>query len=235
VRVDAMQDPPSGHEIALVGVDLVAETHVGGAVVEGALDEALDYVEEDAGCAVVGAVDGALEGEGEAVDVGLHPVATDGDAVDEDPFFVGVGAESFEDRGVGFKGALGAVEEVAEELVEEDESEDDEYALGYEEDHVVEKGEDVAGGGVQLIVESGGPWSPGNDDGEDGGEEVDEGDEVGAEELPGGRGVGQWRAWLGEGDEGAEERCIFVCGGAGRHLGVMDAGSVGVPAAMCLK
>ncbi|KFY83087.1 hypothetical protein V500_10178 [Pseudogymnoascus sp. VKM F-4518 (FW-2643)] len=222
--------------------DLVADAHVGGAVVEGALDEALDDVEEDAGGAVVGAADGALEGEREAVDVGLHPVAADGDAVDEDPFFVGVGAELFEDRGVGFEGALGAVEEVAEELVEEDKGEDvdgdhpdgeeepegggeDEDALGCEEDHVVEDGEDVAGGGEELVVEPGRPWAPGGDDGEDGGEEVDEGDEVGAEELPGRGGVGQWRAWLGEGDEGRE---ILICNGAGRHLGVVDAGTVGV-------
>ncbi|KFY07931.1 hypothetical protein V492_06692 [Pseudogymnoascus sp. VKM F-4246] len=223
--------------------DLIADPDVGGAVVEGALDEALDDVEEDAGCAVVGAADGALEGEGETVNVCLHPVTADADAVDEDPFLVCVSAELFQDCGVGFKRPLGAVEEVAEELVEEDEDEDvegdhpdweeeperhgeDEDALRDEEDHVVGDGEDVAGRGVEFIVESGGPGAPRGDDGEDGGEEVDEGDEVGAEELPGGRGVGEWCAGLGKGDEGPG---ILICG-AGGHFGVVDCRC---PAAIC--
>lgn len=181
--------------------DLVADPDVGGAVVEGALDEAFDYIEEDAGGAVVGAADGTLEGEGETVDVGLHPVSADCDAVDEYPFFVCMGTKLFENRGVGFKSSLGAVEEVAEELVEEDKGGDieayhpdgeeeperrgeDEDALCDEEDHVVDDGEDVAGRGVEFIVESGWPWSPGRDDREDGGEEVEEGYEVGAQKLP---------------------------------------------------
>ena len=35
--------------------------------------------------------DGAAEGEGEAVEVVLEPVGADGDAVDEEPAFAGVG------------------------------------------------------------------------------------------------------------------------------------------------
>lgn len=155
----------------------------------------------------MGAADGALEGEREAVDVGLHPVPADGDAINKNPFFVCVGAELVQDRGVGFKGPLGAVEEVAEEVVEGHEGEDveadkpdgeeepegggeDEDALGDKEDGVVEEGEEVARGGVEFVVGSGGPGAPGRDDAEDKGEEVEEGDEVGAKELPGRGGVG---------------------------------------------
>lgn len=149
----------------------------------------------------MGAADGALEREGEAVDVGLHPVSADCDTVDEYPFFVCVCAELFQHRGVGFECPLGAVEEVAEELVKEDKSGnvdgdhpdgeeepegrgEDETALCDKEDHVVDDREDVSGGGVEFIVESGRPGTPGRDNGEDRGEEVEEGYEVGAEELP---------------------------------------------------
>lgn len=193
----------------------------------------------------MGAADGALEGQREPVDVSLHPVAADAYAVDENPFLVCVSAELLEDRGVRFKGALGAVEAVTEELVEEDEGEDvygyhpdgeeepkgrgeNECALCDEENHVVEYRKDVPGGGEELVVEPGWPWSPRGDDGKDGGEEVDEGDEVRAEELPGRGGVGQWRTWPGKGDE---ERFVLILGG-GRHLGVMDAATVGGPAVL---
>ncbi|KFY91452.1 hypothetical protein V498_05463 [Pseudogymnoascus sp. VKM F-4517 (FW-2822)] len=203
-----MQNPPARHEIPLVGVvlniryragrrvpsarfrrdarvvevDLVADSHVGGAVVEGALDEAFDDVEEDARGAVVGAADGALEGEGEAVDVGLHPVPADGDAINKNPFFVSVGAELVQDRGVGFKGSLGAVEEVAEEVVEGHEGEDVEGDEPDGEEEPERGGEDE-----DALGDKEDGWR------ENGGEEVEEGDEVGAEELPGRGSVGQWR------------------------------------------
>ena len=59
---------------------------VGCAVVKRPFDKYLYDVEQDSGRAVVHADDWALEDEREEIDVGLEPVSSDCNAVDEYPF-----------------------------------------------------------------------------------------------------------------------------------------------------